>query len=130
MFHLRVFTRNHQFQAIHGDICVAILNFGDESMKKWNLCQMEHVLHSIDLSMEVSQSFWLMESAQGQGKNRISMIWENVRCWKEVHQPLSAQPPCVFCNSFHDLSTLLSWSLEQASWVITGTRQILKFNNL
>ena len=58
MFHLRVFTRNRQFLAIHGDICVAILNFGDKSMEKWNLCQMEHVLHSIDLSIEVSQSFW------------------------------------------------------------------------
>ena len=54
MFHLRVFTRNHQFHAIHGDICVAILNFGEESMKKWNFCRMEHVLHSIDLSTEVS----------------------------------------------------------------------------
>ena len=40
MFQLRVFTRNHQFQAIQGDICVTIFNFGDESMKgtcvKWN----------------------------------------------------------------------------------------------
>ena len=54
MLHLQVFTRNHQFQAIHGDI----LNFGDESIKEWNLCQMEHVLHSMDLSIEVSQSFW------------------------------------------------------------------------
>ena len=58
MVHLQVFTRNHQFQAIHGDICLAILYFGDESIKEWNLCQMEHVLHSMDLSIEVSQSFW------------------------------------------------------------------------
>ena len=58
MFHLQVFTRNHQFQAIHGDICVTVLNFGDESMKEWNLRQMEHVPRSMDLSMEVSQSFW------------------------------------------------------------------------
>ena len=71
-----------------------------------------------------------METPQGQGKNRMSMIWENVRRWKEVHQPLSPQPTCVFCNSFYDLSTLLSWSLAQASWVINGTRQILKFNNI
>ena len=71
-----------------------------------------------------------METPQGQEKNRMSMIWENVRRWKEVHQPLSPQPTCVFCNSFYDLSTLLSWSLEQASWVINGTRQILKFNNI
>ena len=71
-----------------------------------------------------------METPQGQEKNRMSMIWENVRRWKEVHQPLSPQPTCVFCNSFYDLSTLLSKSLEQASWVITGTRQILKFNNI
>ena len=58
------------------------------------------------------------------------MIWENVRRWKEVHQPLSPQPTCVFCNGFYDLSTLLSWSLELASWVINCTRQILKFNNI
>ena len=58
MVHLQVFTKNHQFQAIHGDICLTILNFGDESIKEWNLCQMEHVLHSMDLSIEVSQSFW------------------------------------------------------------------------
>ena len=58
MFHLRVFKRNHQFQAIHSDVCVTILNFGDESMKEWNLCLMEHVLHSMDLSMKVSQIFW------------------------------------------------------------------------
>ena len=33
MFHLQVFTRNHQFQAIHGDIFVTILNFGDEHQR-------------------------------------------------------------------------------------------------
>ena len=33
MFHLQVFIRNHQFQAIHGDICVTILNFVDEHQK-------------------------------------------------------------------------------------------------
>ena len=32
-------------------------HFGDESINKWNLCQMEHILHSMDLSMDVSQSF-------------------------------------------------------------------------
>ena len=25
---------------------------------EWSLCQMEHILHSIDLSMRVSESFW------------------------------------------------------------------------
>ena len=55
MFHLRVFTRNHQFLAFHGDICAII--FGDESISEWNLCQVEHVLHSMDLSMEVSERF-------------------------------------------------------------------------
>ena len=58
MLHSRVFTRNHrQFQAIHGDICATILNFGDERINEWNLCQMEHILHSMDLSMEVSERF-------------------------------------------------------------------------
>jgi len=51
MFHLRVFSRNHQFQAIHDVICATFLNFGDESINEWNLCQMEHVLHSMDLSI-------------------------------------------------------------------------------
>ena len=27
-------------------ICATILNFGDKSIIEWNLCQMEHVLHS------------------------------------------------------------------------------------
>ena len=58
MFHLRVFTRNHQFQAVHGNIFATILHFGDESINEWNLCQMEHVLHSMDLSMDVSEGFW------------------------------------------------------------------------
>ena len=47
MFHLRVFARNHHFQAIHGD----------KSINEWNLCQMEHV-HLMDLYMEVFESFW------------------------------------------------------------------------
>ena len=51
-----VCKRNHQFHAIHDDLC-AILNFADESINEWNLCQNEHDLHSIDLSMEVSESF-------------------------------------------------------------------------
>ena len=42
----------------YSHICVTVLNFGDKSLKEWNLCQMEHVPHSMDLSMEVSQSFW------------------------------------------------------------------------
>ena len=36
----------------------ANLNFGDESIDGWNWRQIEHVLHSMDLSMEVSESFW------------------------------------------------------------------------
>ena len=56
MFHLRVFTRNHQFLAVHGDIFATI--FGDQSINEWNLCQVEHALQSMDLSMEVSESFW------------------------------------------------------------------------
>ena len=73
MFHSRVFTRNHrQFQAIHGDICATILNFGDERINEWNLCQMEHILHSMDLSMEVSESFWLMENAHGHSLMRTT----------------------------------------------------------
>ena len=58
MFHLRGFTRNHQFQAIQGDICATILNFGDKTIIEWNLYQMKHVLHSVDLSLKVSESFW------------------------------------------------------------------------
>ena len=45
-------ARNHQFLAIHGDICATIC--GEESITEWNLGQMEHVLHSMDLSIEVS----------------------------------------------------------------------------
>ena len=63
MFYLRVLIRNHQFKAIHGDIRGTILKFGDESMNEWNLCQMEHVLYSMDLSSPVSENFWQMENA-------------------------------------------------------------------
>ena len=62
MFHLLVFARNHHFQVIHGDICTTILNFGDESINEWNFFQMEHVLHSMDLYMEVLESFWSLIS--------------------------------------------------------------------
>ena len=34
------------------------LEFCDESIDGWNWRQIEHVLHSMDLSMEVSESFW------------------------------------------------------------------------
>ena len=34
MFHLRVFTMNHRFQAIYGDICATILNFGNRSINQ------------------------------------------------------------------------------------------------
>ena len=74
MFHLRVFARNHQFQGFHVDICATILNFGDESINEWNLCQMEHVLHSMDLSMEVPQSFEKMESARRIRKEQRNSI--------------------------------------------------------
>ena len=42
----RVFTTNHQLQTIHGDhdLCHH-LEFGDETLNQWNLCQMEPVLH-------------------------------------------------------------------------------------
>ena len=52
-------TSSRLFTAI---FCATILNFGDESINKWNLCQMEHVLHSMDLSMDVSERFWYMEN--------------------------------------------------------------------
>ena len=42
----------------HGDISATILNFGGERINEWKLCQMEHILHSMDLSREVSESFW------------------------------------------------------------------------
>ena len=61
MSHLRVFARNHHFQAIHGDIFTTILNFSEKSINEWNLCQMEHA-HSMDLYMEVFESFWLLIS--------------------------------------------------------------------
>ena len=57
MSHLRVFARNHHFQTIHGDIFTTILNFSEKSINEWNLCQMEHA-HSMDLYMEVFESFW------------------------------------------------------------------------
>ena len=69
MFHLRVFAR--QFRDIHDDTSAIFLNLGDESINEWNLCQMEHVLHSMDLSMEVSQSFWEIESAQCNISHRL-----------------------------------------------------------
>ena len=56
------FTSFHEESPVPGYsrryLCQSILNFGDENMKEWNLCQMENALHSMDLSMEVSQSFW------------------------------------------------------------------------
>ena len=56
MFYLRVLTKFHQSKAIQGDICGTI--FGDKSINEWDLCQMEHVLHSMDLSTAVSENFW------------------------------------------------------------------------
>ena len=53
----------HQFRAIHCDVCATVLNFDDESTGEWNLCQTEHVLQSMDLSTETSESFWLIENA-------------------------------------------------------------------
>ena len=44
-------------------LCHTILNFGDDSISEWSLYQNEHALHSMDLSMEVSESFWKMENA-------------------------------------------------------------------
>ena len=53
------FTNNHQLQAIQGDICATIFNFGDKSIiNESNVRQMEHVLHSIDFFIEISESFW------------------------------------------------------------------------
>ena len=60
MFDLQVFARNHQFYAIHSDICATILNFGDESINKWNLGQMEHILHSMDVNFHGSFSKFLV----------------------------------------------------------------------
>ena len=51
------FTSFHEESPVPGYSRRYLCHFADESMKEWNLCQMEHVLHSIDLSMEVSQSF-------------------------------------------------------------------------
>ena len=57
MFHLRVsFFNKSLVPGYSDDICATILNFSDERVSKWHLCHMEHVLHSMDLSMEVSQS--------------------------------------------------------------------------
>ena len=44
-------------------ISVLEFEFGDESINEWNLSQMEYVLHSMDLSMKVSERFWCMENA-------------------------------------------------------------------
>ena len=64
MFHLRVsFLKKSPVPRYSDDICATILNFSDERVSKWNLCHMEHVLHSMNISMEVSQSFCLMENA-------------------------------------------------------------------
>ena len=42
----------------HGDICATILNFGDERINEWNLCQMQHRLFLMDFSRKVSERFW------------------------------------------------------------------------
>ena len=57
------FTSFHEESPVPGYSLRYLCHFADESMKEWNLCQMEHVLHSMDLSMEVSQSFSEKESA-------------------------------------------------------------------
>ena len=57
MFHLRVsFLKKSLVPGYSDDIWATILNFSDERVSKWNLCHMEHVLHSMDISIEVSQS--------------------------------------------------------------------------
>ena len=35
---------------------------------------MEHVLHSMDLSMDVSESFWQIENAQGQRQSELKLV--------------------------------------------------------
>ena len=45
-----------------------------ESINEWNSCQMEHVLHSMDLSMDVSESFWQIENAQGQRQSELKLV--------------------------------------------------------
>ena len=58
MFHLRVsFLKKSPVPGYSDDICANILNFSDKRVSKWNLCHKEHVLHSMDISMDVSQSF-------------------------------------------------------------------------
>ena len=57
MFHLLIIISYRLFKAIY--ICATIFNFGDKSMiNESNLRQMEHVLHSIDFFIEISERFW------------------------------------------------------------------------
>ena len=53
MFHLRIIISYRRYLCHH-------LEFGggDESINESNLSQMEHVIHSIDLFMEISERFW------------------------------------------------------------------------
>lgn len=45
-----------------------------ESVNEWNSCQVEHVLHSMHLSMEVSECFWQMVNAQGQRQSEVKPV--------------------------------------------------------
>ena len=54
---LVAFTSFHEESPVPGYSRRYLCHFADESVKEWNLCQMEHVLNSMDLTMEVSQSF-------------------------------------------------------------------------
>ena len=53
MFHLRIIGYSRRYLCYH-------LEFwgGDESINESKLSQMEHVIHSIDLFMEISERFW------------------------------------------------------------------------
>ena len=53
----------HHFQAIHGVYSLSPPWIFASEKKEWNLGQIERVLHQINLSVDASEIFWLLEKA-------------------------------------------------------------------
>ena len=94
-------------------LCHTILNFGDESINEWNLCQNEHALHSMDLSMDVFESFWSMENAPVLFPSYSPLLWSEY---------LFTQERSVVQNLSHTVKTRIK---EHVFW---GFRLILSLH--
>ena len=53
----------HHFQGIHGVCSLSPSSIFASEKKEWNLGQIERVLYQINLSVDASEIFWLLEKA-------------------------------------------------------------------